>query len=90
MSSLTVLEIPVLLTQAPASPDTGSDEKYDQPEKVDSISNSGLDSENELRNRKPSVLISSLSKDEPIVTRKELWSYYSVYFMFPMDHLFIY
>lgn len=25
---------------------------------------------------KGTVLISSLSKDEPVVTRKELWSYY--------------
>lgn len=31
---------------------------------------------------KGTVLISSLSKDEPIVTRKELWSYYCEFLLF--------
>jgi hypothetical protein len=57
-------------------------EDLDKHSTVESVSDSGLQSQNELRNRKAPVLVSSLSKDEPIVTRKELWSYYCAYFVF--------
>jgi hypothetical protein len=65
MSRLPAPEHPVLDTKSPPLVQDGLDYKAGSPVSDDSPKKS-----------KGTILISSVNKNEPIVTRRELWAYY--------------
>ena len=80
------LLVPTQMSQGPAT-DNGTRVRIDSqttpPESMDNLLNSEPSAETVIksnqvfqRGRQGPLLISTINKDEPIVTRRELWSYY--------------
>jgi hypothetical protein len=78
MSRLSALEIPVIGSEPVLPPSIGgnANEKPTNLQDAPITSGARSDPSYAAKRGKGPLFISSISKDEPLVTRKELWSYY--------------